>query len=358
MNAGLCVHDTVGVHEEYAQYGKLGRVNSALPTYLASLTLRLGRVDELAEDIAELCFGFARSNPLELRERREAGRASLVVHSIQSVPPVIGLVFSDAINQLRSTLDNALVLLIEQGRGDSLSGRAERAAQFLIHEDEAKYAAALKRMLPVLPELAIDAPLGRRMFDLQPFRPLETIRQMKTRRSDTGNGGHHLRVLQEYSNSDKHRRPHVLAVGNAKTRSTTGAAEVHTQDVSELAIGQEVSSTQIGSNEIVEVWPFVGVRRPLGTELVPPGAELNELHRYLAEVALPRLADLPDGVAFPPKVDLRSLRLSELERAVTAAPGYAHDRLGRRFSMEVVHNELDALRRGKSDVQIPAQANE
>ena len=333
-------------------------MNSALPTYLASLALRLGRVDELAQDIAELCFEFARSNPLELRERRDAGRASLLVHSIQTVPPAIGLVFADAINQLRSTLDNALVLLIEQERGNSLDSRAERAAQFLIYDDEAKYVAAVKRMLPVLPELAVDAPLGRRMFDLQPFRPLELVRQMKTRRPGAGYGGHHLRVLQEYSNSDKHRRPHVFAVGNAKTRSTTGVAEVHTEDVSELAVGQQITSTQIGSNEVVEVWPFVGVRRPLSAELVPPGAELHELHRYLAEVALPRLADLPDGIAFPPQVDLRSLRLSELERAATAASSYAHDRLGQRFGMEVLMHDLDALRRGESGVQIPTQADE
>jgi len=330
-------------------------MSSTFPAHLNSLALRLGHVDELAEDIAELCFAFVRSNPLELRERREAGRAYLIVHKIDEVPPVLGLLFSDAINQLRSSLDNALVLLIEHTRGARLTGPAERAAQFLIYDDESKYLEALRRMLPKLPELALDEALGRRMYELQPFRPLERIREMRTRRAGATHGGHHLRVLQEYSNADKHRRPHVFGVGNAKTRSITGAADVHAEDVSEVAVGQQVSATDVGANEIVEVWPFVGLRRPLAGELVPPGAELNELHRYVAELAIPRLAGLPDGVSLPPRVDLRSLGLSEAERAATASITYAHERLGWRFSMEVAQAEFEARRRGDSGVQIPVQ---
>lgn len=323
----------------------------ALPAHLSPLALRLGRVDELAGDIAMSCFGFVKSNPLELRERRDETRASLFVHSIGEVPPAIGLVFSDAVNQLRSALDNALVLLIEHERGSPLSGRAEQSAQFLIHEDEAKYHQGLKRLVPHLPELAVDAPLGRRMYELQPFRPVESIRQMTTRRAETQHGGHHLRVLQQYSNTDKHRRPHVFAVGNARTVSMTGGASIHAEGVSELAVGQEISSTSVGSNEIIEVMPFVGIRRPIADELVPPGAELNELHRYIAEVALPRLADLPEGVVFLPGVDLRSLHLSEDERAATASGTYAHERHGRAFAMEVFRADLE----GHGEVQIPVQ---
>lgn len=330
-------------------------MGTVLPDYLSSVALRLGRVDELAEDIAELCFAFVRSDPLELRERRAGGKASLFVHGIDQVPPAIGLVFSDAINQLRSVLDNALVLVIEMERGVSLTGPAERAAQFLIYDDETKYRTALRRLVAHLPELAVDAPLGKRIYELQPFRPLEQIRQMRTRRSVTAHGGHHLRVLQEYSNADKHRRPHVFAVGNAVTRAATGAVKVGVENVSQLEIGQVVSSTSLGASGVVEIWPFVGVHRTLADELVPPGAELCELHRYMAEIALPRLAGLPEGAVFPPGVDLRSLRISDAERVATAESTYAHERLGFRFALEMRQVELDAQREGRGTIRVPRQ---
>jgi|GEM_PF-4075598 len=334
-------------------------MSQGLPAHLASLALRLGRVDELVADIAHACFAFVRSNPVEMRERRRGDTAELFVHAVDPVPPIIGLAFSDAVNQMRSTLDNALVLLLEQERREPLTGRAERAAKFLIHEKEAEYYNTLKPMLRHLPELAPDQPLGLRMFEMQPFRPLERIRQMRVRsgNGDT-HGGHHLRVLQAYSNADKHRRPHIFTVGNAALASTMGAASFHTAPLAELVEGQVISSTRDKKIDVIEFWPFVGVRRPDVGELVPPGAELDELHRYLGQVALPRLAGLPQGSFFPPQVDLRSLGRTEQERVATASPSYAHARLGLHFGLEVQRHERELAARGEIDIQLPRRHTE
>jgi hypothetical protein len=314
-----------------------------LPDRAHSLALRLGRVDDLAMDIARACFQYAASDPLEIDERRDEGVAELYVAAVDPVPPIVSLLFSDAINQLRSSLDNALVLQIEHLRREPLDTEALRSVKFLIYNDSGAYADAIKRTVKRLPELDITEPLGRAMWELQPFQVLENIRGMEMRGGERATGPHHLTVLQEYSNADKHRRLRVSAVANATIRSATGAAELISSSRA-WKVGEAVARTPVGSLDVVEIWPYVSIERALTGEIVPPGAELYELHRYVAEVVLPKLLDIEDD-AFAPAIDLRTPKLTTSERMATAGAAYAHKRAGAEF----VADAADILQREASE---------
>ncbi|MDJ1113795.1 hypothetical protein [Microbacterium dauci] len=313
------------------------------PELLVPLALRLSRADELAEDLAGRCFEWARAGGTRFDERRSDGFAELYVASVDPVPPIVRLLFSDAVNQLRSALDNAVVLLIEHERGEPLTRDALLKSNFPIRNSEHLYDRAVARAIGELPELAKSHPIGQSIYELQPFRPLEKVREM-TRRSGEAHAPHHLRALQEYSNADKHHRLRAVAVGSAMTRSMTGAAHV-LETPTELSLGLAISRVAIGSHDVIEAWPYICMERPITGALVPPGAELNDLHRFVSEVALPRLGESVGATRFPPNVDIRTRGMTDSERVASGGLTYAHQREGARFARE-------AMSAGR-EVQIP-----
>lgn len=307
---------------------------------LSPIALRLGRVDEVAADLADACFDYVTSESVQFDARHDDGYEELYVSSIAPVPPIVSLLVSDALHQIRSALDNAVVLLIEHVRAEALEPEALAKSKFIISERSEWYERSVQRVHGLLPELGPDHPIGEAIFEMQPFRPLERIRRMRQRRADSA-PVHHLLALQGYSNADKHHHLRALATGNARVESMTGKAEVFAVPTM-LQVGMTLSRTRIGETDYVDTAPYICMERPISGELVPPGAELNELHRYVAEVAINRLAKAADvhGV-LPPAVDLRGRGMTDDERLATAGSTYAHDRKGRQFAEEAAGREQE-----------------
>ena len=73
-------------------------------------------------------------------------------------------------------------------------------------------------------------------------------------------------------------------------------------------VGQLVSTGPIGAMVYMDMLPAVMIERPTDNAgSVPPGRELNQLHRYVAEVAIPTLLT---GLALPgllPQLDLNAV---------------------------------------------------
>ncbi|MGV9301717.1 hypothetical protein, partial [Amycolatopsis sp. NPDC003676] len=142
---------------------------------------------------------------------------------------------------------------------------------------------------------------------------------------------HPLKLLQEYSNTDKHRGIRLCATGLMVDREDKPfIGQDHS--MRPISAGDLVMTIPVGTPIVVSFTASVIVERPNGAAFVSPAAELNRLLRHVCDVVIPILVK---GVALtrslPPHIDLGDTGQSSRERLQSGGWEYAHAREGARM---------------------------
>lgn len=305
-----------------------------LPEELLPVAMRVAHADDLAYAAGLEAYLWSKSSPVSLaRERFADGAERLFVEAVRPVPPKVGLLFSDAVNHLRSALDNVVFHLAQAAHDDVLTEQQERAISFPIYVDQRGMDGWIKKMSRAgLPQLTGEGELGRRLMALQPFndadRSVPTMNGWLSLMLDQPvHRAHPLVLLQAYSNTDKHRALRVAVHQGFQSVNSAWFAGQHSR--SELAVGETLFETKPGERATADLHPFVGVERPgAGGTLVGIGPELSGLERYVAHHAVPVMVT---GVALehglPTQLDLSDTGQTMGERVAAAGYVTAHDRL-------------------------------
>lgn len=102
--------------------GPMGDVSEWLPVGLESVALRLARADQLIYELARGAFGWSSGDtPIDLGyEWVCPHRLNLVVRGVREIPPILPMLFSEAVNHLRAAIDNTVFYLVGQAHGGPL----------------------------------------------------------------------------------------------------------------------------------------------------------------------------------------------------------------------------------------------
>jgi hypothetical protein len=160
-----------------------------------------------------------------------------------------------------------------------------------------------------IPAFGPETRLGRRLRALQPFVDVQSsVPSMgevlaAILRLDV-ESAHPVRLLQAYSNADKHRSIRVAA---GRTFSSSDAVPLAGQDLAprELKVGDPLGLPSLwGQLSIVETNTAVMVQRPEPfSAWVNPVKELNAMRRHVSQVVVPILLtglEMPKGL--PPSI--------------------------------------------------------
>lgn len=274
--------------------------------------MRLARVDEAAFEIAQLARAWSSegAGPLKIVGiKHPDGSIVYVVDAIRPIPPLVPMLFSEAINHLRSCMDNTLFHLVEAERGVVLSEVEAKRIAMPIHENESKLTKWLQdNDKKGLPELGADSLLGRRLRVLQPYVDPERILSMSEELAGmlgiSPVRDAPLTLLQQYSNQDKHRVPITAA---QRTSVIEGGGPFVGSDhlMEPRSEGDTVGSAAPGERGEIETNSAVCVQRPTSGAWVGPAREVSNLRRHVADFVLPTLVKgfaLPSSL--PPHLDL------------------------------------------------------
>ncbi|WP_069162938.1 hypothetical protein [Nocardia altamirensis] len=302
-----------------------------LPPELEAVALRLARADAAALELARLVSRWSARGPLGLTQiERVPGSFDIEVTAIRPVPPLVGMLFSEAVHHLRSAMENTLYFLVEQARGSSLPEDEAKRIEMPVLADAAAMARWHTDKARRVPELGAATVLGRRIASLQPHCDPSTVPSIDTRLAAlmgiTPVVEAPLVLLQRYSNVDKHRSIRV-GVARSMFNMDSAPAAARTRQFEPIEVGMVLETVPKGTLEFAEAQTAVVVERPDGMTMVAPAAELSRLHRHVAEVVIPTLVK---GVALtrslPPSMDLSDTGETARERLQAGAWDYAHDR--------------------------------
>lgn len=321
-----------------------------LPDELLPVAYRLAHADQCAYEIAELISTWSLEGPLDLEQvwvDKEAKTYEVRVRAIRPAPPLVALLFSEGIHHIRASLDNVVWHLAEQAMG-SMSDKQARRVQMPIYDDPAQYAEWAKQVTKMgLHCFEESADLGQRILSLQPFKDthqaVESFGELLGILTGVPRDLRHpLRLLQDYSNNDKHRRVQV-----ALARSTVLDFEQPflEQDRGHhpLEPGSVLGSGVWGTPALMETNTAATIQRPGTTDVwVNPAKELGALRHYVAAVAVPVLVmglELPRGI--PPEVDLTDSGATDRDRVNTAGVQDAAERFAPRLP-EMMKTAMEA----------------
>jgi len=318
-----------------------------LPEELEPIAFRLARADECAYEIGDLTSAWSSNSPVRMYETVDSGIVTAKVDSIRPIPPKVALLFSEAINHIRASIDNVVWYLVEKEVG-VLDPQTELLVVFPITRDSTHFSSwCAKRVKNGLTMFAEDSGLGRRLRTLQPWQdtisrvPSSSLSFSAIRRQPVEHAGA-LTLLQKYSNSDKHRSVKLTV---SRTFSSHYDRPIFDQDLSPQLLTPGVTIHQIkqGEMSLLELNTAAVVVRPEPfTEFVNPVSEINWLRKYASETVIPMLlVGLTLDRGLPPNIDLSDTGETYRERLSDAGQDDAIERL-RRLLIERLGAAMDA----------------
>jgi hypothetical protein len=291
-----------------------------LPEELEPVALRLARVDECVFMIGDLVSKWSLEGPLDIQQVRRGDEVDMVLRGIRPIPPLVSLLFSEAINHLRAAIDNTVWYLVEREHGPLKGPRAHLVSMPILTREQALDDWVKKREKAGLSALGPNAVLGKRVRSLQPFADSATSIPSRNPLlahllGEEVEDVHPLRLLQEYSNADKHR---AIRVAVARTTSSRHDETFMAQDrtFKELRVGDVLAQTTWGNPVMFDSSTAAVVERPEPfIAPVSPVKELSHVHRYVSQVAIPVLVTgLQQPRSLPPNVDFGDNGRSDRER--------------------------------------------
>jgi hypothetical protein len=322
-----------------------------LPEPLEPVVARLARVDDCFGEMADISGRWS-IDALELKQLlRKDGRYRTVVNAVKPIPPVISMLFSEAINHLRAVLDNTVWHLVTEQMG-ALDGRAARAVAMPIYDEPKKFSDWAKDIRNRVPELGRESSAThQRVKSLQPFADDARVSSLSPLLAILmgveAEHVHPLLLLQAYSNLDKHRAI-PLMVG--RMIATTVGVPFPEQDrrFREMEVGTVVAPDGTWGTAVpIESQAAVMVERPEPwVAAVSPATETKLLRDWVRHQALPRLLTGSSDVVTPLPVtvelgdDGRSLR----ERIAIPGRPSADERVATINAQRFVESETAELR--------------
>lgn len=304
-----------------------------LPAELEPVAFRLARADECAYEIGDTISNWSQNDPVQVYQLLKDGRVKTCVDSVRPVPPNVSLLFSEAINHIRASIDNVVWYMVEKEEGQ-LSPDQERSVAFPITLNEKKFDSWCNdRVRKELNIFQPDGVFAGRLKSLQPWNdetsvvPSISKRLAALQQVSVENAGA-LALLQAYSNWDKHRS---VRMALARSSFTTSDMPILDQDLSfqDFTPGMMLHEVDYGSPTVLEMHPAILVSRPSPFEAgVNPVKEINNLRKYAAEIAIPTLVrGMAITAGLPPRVDFSDSGLSRRERLDKAEWSDATERL-------------------------------
>lgn len=308
-------------------------VNDWLPAHQDHLLYTLAHVDESIDKTCKVICDYVKADPLRLGGRIREGREDVILSSIAPIPQSVPRDAASAINELRNALEHAVSSEVEYLLGRSLDAGEAKAIEMPIPKGQADLAEWFKhKRRRTLTVLHADGTLGKRIAELQP--PFGTDQD----------ASHPLRVLAEHSNLSKHRKPaeYALRLGRIVPDFDVDGLEasVYPDDMPMMA-GDVLASVPEGTYVPMDIWPYVGIRRPHTGKWVVLSHELRMLEVWVRTVALPTLiAGTSDVEPIPPHLDISTAYETQLDALSSAQSVPAAERLGLRLAGSVLTEQL------------------
>lgn len=303
-----------------------------LPEGFESVAFRLARAEQAALEIGQLALAWSNQGPIHLEETEvEASRHQLVVTGVRPIPPLIAMLFSEAVNHLRSAIENTVFRLVERERGEPLSERQSKAVEMPILEDEKTFDAWLAdRVKRGIPELGRDSRIGRAIARVQPFVDDAAVSSISADLAQLMGADPELAspmlLLRKYSNEDKHRAIRTTVPQSTILRSDESFSSSDRR-MRSLQVGQVLYTRATAESFEVTLNPAVFVRRPGTDTPVAPLRELDGIHRHVAHVVIPTLVrGLALTKSLPPAIELGDSGQSDRQRLDAAGWEYAWER--------------------------------
>ncbi len=213
--------------------------------------------------------------------------------------------------------------------------RAARRVALPIHHDQEAFERWQQQQVKLgLSAFAPASIIGSRIRAIQPFDDADsdvpsTTPWLAALICVQVEPAHPLKLLQSYSNDDKHR-----TIRMAVARTSSGGVDLLPGTFEgpfvELRPGDVMAEGTWGQPVLTEVTTAVLVQRPAPyTALVSPTNEISQLTAYVAHVAIPHLVSARhhDSNPLPVEVDLDDSGLKELQRLMAGSQQTAQLRL-------------------------------
>jgi hypothetical protein len=170
-----------------------------VPDHQLHIAATLAHADQTLDRVIGIIHSYTAQEPLTLKNVVDGNRMHAVVTAISPLPEVIPRLVADALTQLRAALEHAVYAEVEHFLPRSLTAQESRSLEMPASTTPADFESWLNhRHRRGLAPLQPNALLSQRIRSLQPFQ-----RQAPDQ--------HPLKILVEYTNLAKHRRPAVAA---------------------------------------------------------------------------------------------------------------------------------------------------
>ncbi|MGQ4412585.1 hypothetical protein ACN6K8_004735, partial [[Kitasatospora] papulosa] len=310
-----------------------------LPDHQLHVAATLAHVDQTIDRVIRMVHEYTAQEPLSLKSVVDGDRERAVVTAVAPLPEAIPRLVADALTQLRAALEHTVYAEVQHLLPRPLTAEEARTIEMPASTSLAGYEDWLNhRRRRGLPPLQASAPLAQRIRSLQPFH-----------RRDPDE--HPLKILVEYTNTAKHRRPAVAAAGPGavhpdapnpglvvsqplERRPQPGSGQpIHVHDI--------IATAPRGEYIPLSIWTTVSLQRSHTGIWNIAAKELEYLEDWVRTTAIPIIVTGGREVTpLPPQLDISTgyddLR-SELPRAGSAS---AAERGGQRIQAAVVRAGL------------------
>ncbi|WP_433249002.1 hypothetical protein ACQPYK_01560 [Streptosporangium sp. CA-135522] len=307
-----------------------------LPSHQQHAAYSLAHADNLIERAGRIALEHTQRGTMTLDDRVTGNLVAMTVTGVAPLPQAMVRLASDALNQLRSTLEHVLYAEIEHRVSVPLtSGQARGVEMPCVLSADKLREWATKGARRDVGVLHPGTDLYRRITDLQPFQ-----------RRDFQ--AHPLKVLVEHTNHSKHRTPSIAAtlIGAVTPDRPSDDIQVTTPPGRPIQVGDVLARLPVGGVVEVNLWPKVSIQRPHTQTWHILIHELRDLESWVRRIALPMLiAGTTDVSPLPPHLDI-TVGYADFRTALDAAsPAPAADRLDRWLRAEIARQAIpDVLR--------------
>ncbi|MEW2488238.1 hypothetical protein [Streptomyces sp. NPDC048411] len=311
-----------------------------LPDHQLHVAATLAHVDQTLDRVIRMIHAYTTAqDPLSLKTVVDGHQAHAVVTAIAPLPEAIPRLVADALTQLRAALEHTVYAEVEHLLARPLMAEEARSIEMPASTSPADFESWLNhRRRRALPPLQPGAPVAQRIRALQPFN---------RRASDE----HPLKILVEYTNLAKHRRPAVAAarlgavypdaphpglvvVQPLERRPQPGSGQP-------LHVGDTLATGPRGEYIPLSIITTVSLQRPHTGVWNIAVKELESLEDWVRTTAIPMLVTGGRDVApLPPQLDI-STGHDDLRTALPRAGVLsATERGGHRLQAEVARADL------------------
>ncbi|MER5980652.1 hypothetical protein ABT142_29760 [Streptomyces sp. NPDC001857] len=274
-----------------------------LPDHQLHVAATLAHVDQTVDRVIRMVHDYTAQQPLSLKNVVDGDHEQAVVTAIAPLPEAIPRLVADALTQLRAALEHTVYAEVQHLLRRPLTAEESRSIEMPASTSLTVFDAWLNdRRRRGLPPLQPRAPLAQRIRALQPFQ-----------RRDPDE--HPLKILVEYTNMAKHRRPTVAAARLGavhpdapypglvvsqplERRPQPGSGQpIHVNDI--------IAAAPRGAYIPFSIWTTVSLQRPHTGIWNIATKELEYLEDWVRTTAIPIIVTGGREVTpLPPQLDI------------------------------------------------------